>query len=74
MNRCAAEKKKSKSRKTEIDFSNPDICRLIEAWGVIHLSLQKKSLGSSLERYLGYPINKLGIFEIQESPYHDLLS
>jgi hypothetical protein len=31
MNRCAAEKKKSKNRKTEIDLSNPDICRLIEA-------------------------------------------
>jgi hypothetical protein len=31
MNRCAAEKKKSKNRKTEIALSNPDICRLIEA-------------------------------------------
>jgi hypothetical protein len=31
MNRCAAEKKKSKNSKAEIDLSNPDICRLIEA-------------------------------------------
>jgi hypothetical protein len=31
MNRCAAEKKKIKNKKTEIDFSNLDICRLLDA-------------------------------------------